>query len=466
MLILCFAATAFSLKVGVINDLHLDPFYDPSVDSGHDCRGLNPFKLKNLQDENNLAPFGRYGCDVSPTLINILFNQLQKVSGGLDVLLVSGDFTGHDISSKRGQSGPNYPMLKSVISACFAQYVDPSFPETIIIPAIGNNDAKFHYEFPTTDEESDDYYGFLYDLWWNQMGANTEYENKESVKETMMKGGFFRYDHSEKLSFISLNSLYWSVKNEKYNSSVSYEQLDWLEEQLRDSEDNRHFIVNMHIYPGMYNPGARQQFWLDEFTNRFDDMMQEYGHKIIMFNGAHTHIADVRASYVEESGSVKDRINGRNTTRRGYFANFVSNAISPVYLNNPGFSMFEVEEDEARVHSISSHFLELDKTYESGNHEVSFHSVDYAEEFGLDDWSPETVLDFMDRAKADDEFFKKYLILKLGYRLDQEEEALHVYENLNMIDFSNDNRIFWCFFRYMRSHDYDACVAGEKQLVG
>jgi len=460
LLLIGLTSTVFAIRVGVINDLHLDPFYDPSVESDRDCRGLNPFKLKGLDSTNDLAPFGRYGCDVSPTLINILFAKLKELSGHIDVLLVSGDFTGHDIAAKRGKADENYIMLKSVISSCFAQYIDPSFSKTIIIPTIGNNDAKFHYEFPQTGEEADEYYGFLYDLWWNEIGANPEYSKKDEVKETFMKGGFYRYDHSDKISFLALNSLYWSEKNEKFSSSISHSQLDWLEEQLRDAEDSRQFIINMHIFPGMYNPGARQRFWLDEFTNRFDDIMLQYGHKVILFNGAHVHIADVRASWVEDYGSVQDLLKDERSTKRAYFANFVSPAISPVYLNNPGFSMFDIEEDEMKVHNITAHFLELDRTFQSKGHEVVFHSIDFAEEFGIDEWSPQTILDFMDRAQNDDELFKRFLILKLGFRLDQEEEALTVYENLNMIDFSNNNRIYWCFFQYMRAEDYDACVKG------
>ena len=333
------------------------------------------------------------------------------------------------------------------------------FPDSIIIPAIGNNDAKFHYEFPISQEESDEYFGFLYNLWWNDLGANAKYPKKEKVKETLMKGGFFRYDHSKKLSFIALNSLYWSVKNDKYNSTVSHEQLDWFEEQLEKSEKKRNFIVNMHVFPGMYNPGERQQFWLDEFNNRFNEIMKAYGHKVIFLNGAHTHIADVRASWIEENTtSVEDRLNNKTTSKKGYYANFVSPSFSPVYLNNPGFSILNVDEDKAEVFNITAHYLELDRTYETTDHELVYHSVDYEKDFGITGFHPDELIKFMERAKSDDEFFKKFLVLKLGFRLDQEKEALAVYENLNMIDFSTNNKIYWCFFEHMRSDDYDACV--------
>jgi hypothetical protein len=449
---------AFAKKVAIVNDLHFDPFFNPAASTQDDCRGPNPFDLLNIKD-TAFAPYGRYGCDVSPTLTNLLLGKLKEVAGDVDIMLVSGDYTAHDISAKRGVKDSNFSMLKSVITACFAQYIDPLFPDTIIIPAIGNNDVEFHYEFPTTEEEAEHYYGFLFDLWWNTMGANKKYENKEKVRETLMKGGYFRYDHSKYVSFLAINSLYWSVKNAKYESKVSHEQLDWLEEQLRDAEHDKKFIINMHVFPGMYHPGERQQFWLDEFNNRFDDIMREQGDKVIMVNGAHTHIADIRASWVEEnSTSVKGLLEGE-TIKKAYYANFVSPSFSPFYLNNPGFTVFDLHDEEHSIDNIKATFLQLDRTYENSDHELVYHEVDYEEEFGILEWTPEEVLDFMERAQNDDEFFKKYLVLKLGYRLDQEEEALAVYKNLKMIDFDNNNKIFWCFFQFVRSEDFDACVA-------
>jgi hypothetical protein len=446
-------------RVAIINDLHLDPFYDPAAYTQEDCRGPNPFSLMGIND-TEFAPYGRYGCDVPVNIINLFMGHLEEVAGTPDVILVSGDYTAHDVASKRGITDANYSMLKSIISQVFAQYINPMFPDSIIIPAIGNNDVKFHYEFPITEEESNEYYGFLYDLWWEQLETNRNYTKKEDVKKTLMNGGYFLYEHSDTLSFMAINSLYFSVKNQKYNSSVSYEQLDWVEDTLKNSEENRKFIINMHVFPGMYNPMERQQFWLDEFNNRFNEIMQKYGDKILMLNGAHTHISDVRASWMEtNTTSVQSLLKGIKNERKAYYANFVSPSFSPFYLNNPGFTVFDVDDKNGRIFNITTHFLQLDKTYTQGEHELVYHSVDYEKDFGIKEWSPQEIMEFRDRAQNDDEFFKKFLVLKLGYRLDQEEAAMNVYKNLEMIDFSNHNKIYWCFFQYIRSDEYDACVA-------
>lgn len=331
------------------------------------------------------------------------------------------------------------------------------FPNSVVIPTIGNNDVKFHYEFPLTEDESNEYYGFLYDLWWNKVPGNANYTKKVEINETMMKGGYYTYEYNANLTFIAINSLYFSVKNQQYNSTVSNEQLDWIEATLRDASNSTKFIMNMHIFPGMYNPGIYQQFWTDEFTNRFDDIMRKYGSKILFFNGAHTHISDIRGSWMFQNSTNQKRfLKQEDPVKSPYYANFVAPSFSPFYLNNPGFTYFEVDDNTARVLNVTTYFFELDQTYNNTNSDVVFHSVSYEKEFGIKEWSPAQVYDFMIRAQADNQLFTKFLVLKLGFRLDQEKAALDIYRNLGMIDFDNNNKIYWCFFQFVRSSDYNA----------
>ena len=211
----------------------------------------------------------------------------------------------------------------------------------------------------------------------------------------------------------------------------------------------------------MYNPGVYQQFWMNDFTNRFDDLMRKYGSKIIFLNGAHTHISDIRGSWMfQNSTNPKRFLKKENQIKVSYYANFVSPSFSPFYLNNPGFSSFEIDDNSGRVSNLTCHFFELDKTYNGTSSDIIFHSVNYEQEFGIKEWSPSEVYDFMIRAQKDNELFKKFLILKLGFRLDQEKAALDIYKkNLGMIDFDNNNKIYWCFFQFVRSADYDAWLA-------
>jgi hypothetical protein len=56
---LLIVSAVFATRVVIINDIHLDPFYDPSS-TQKDCRGPNPFSLLGIED-TDMAPYGRHG---------------------------------------------------------------------------------------------------------------------------------------------------------------------------------------------------------------------------------------------------------------------------------------------------------------------------------------------------------------------------------------------------------------------
>ena len=98
------------------------------------------------------------------------------------------------------------------------------FPNSVVIPTIGNNDVKFHYEFPLTEADSNEYYGFLYDLWWNKIPGNANYTKKNEINATMLKGGFFTYEYNANLTFIAVNSL--SIFQSKISNIIQQYQVN------------------------------------------------------------------------------------------------------------------------------------------------------------------------------------------------------------------------------------------------
>jgi hypothetical protein len=138
------------LKIGIINDIHLNPNYDPST-SSNDCWGNN-YKPKILDDTINssilnsddpYALYGRIKCD-SPQLLVETFLQLLQQEGDIDILLTKGDLVGHSISGDSiDPTAGDKNMLKAVISN-LGSLMKQHFPNTPILPAIGNNDYWYH----------------------------------------------------------------------------------------------------------------------------------------------------------------------------------------------------------------------------------------------------------------------------------------------------------------------------------
>lgn len=66
-----------------------------------------------------------------------------------------------------------------------------------------------------------------------------------------MNGGYYRIDLSDTLSVLALNTLYYSIKNDKtIQNNEDTEQLSWLTDQFKNADSNKKFILTYHIYPG------------------------------------------------------------------------------------------------------------------------------------------------------------------------------------------------------------------------
>jgi hypothetical protein len=66
--------------------------------------------------------------------------------GTPDVLLICGDHVAHNVSASTEQDDPTgsaYAAVKTHIAAVY-QIVSEYFPNTIVMPTIGNNDGRYH----------------------------------------------------------------------------------------------------------------------------------------------------------------------------------------------------------------------------------------------------------------------------------------------------------------------------------
>lgn len=125
----------------------------------------------------------------------------------------------------------NYTHLKETIEAVaqmFAQY----FPETLIVPSIGNNDGKKDYQGIDMSDKAD-YYGFYFDHWFTMHSHNSRLKELDEIKKTLMYAGYYRVDVDSKLSILALNTVYFNKKNDVfYQGNEIADQLAWMREQL------------------------------------------------------------------------------------------------------------------------------------------------------------------------------------------------------------------------------------------
>ena len=180
-LFLVLLSSTLSLKVGVINDIHYNPFYDPTT-FWNFCFGLFTFDINWADrhfnssqasfpslDEPN-APLGRRLCDPPLELTETMMKVLQAHTGGLDLLLMPGDFVAHGYSMEKKLFPlfDTYYFTKQILNET-SSLIPKHFPNTVFVPAWGNNDFKFHYQCPiNSDKEEQLSYAFY--LWFEKSG--------------------------------------------------------------------------------------------------------------------------------------------------------------------------------------------------------------------------------------------------------------------------------------------------------
>jgi len=121
------------------------------------------------------------------------------------------------------------------------------FPDSIVLPVVGNHDNKYANEATTADEK-DNYYNMLYDAWFTNMKGNVGLLKSEELKRTFLDGGFYRVDLTKNLVILALDAQYFAKANDpSLQNGEGERQIFWLGAQL--SEDKK-FIITMHEYPG------------------------------------------------------------------------------------------------------------------------------------------------------------------------------------------------------------------------
>lgn len=167
--LLAASTTAHHINVGILSDTHLNTAYN-QYSSINLCTGTE------ISGEV-IAPLGRYGCDSGEKLIDVMFTHFKKTFGDVDFILVPGDSVAHKVAAPNGGTDPDsvhYDAVKANLQATFAKFKE-YFPNTIVLPTVGNNDGR--YKDSAIDEsDKSDYDSLLFDLWFTELPGNAGLE--------------------------------------------------------------------------------------------------------------------------------------------------------------------------------------------------------------------------------------------------------------------------------------------------
>ena len=113
------------------------------------------------------------------------------------------------------------PIFRNVTDTLKAK-----IPNVPILPSIGNNDVMWHYQAPNSTYKAE-YYSDLYEIFFENVPANSAYPKLNEISDTFHNGGYYRYEITEDLIFLSINSIYFNSENEVDFAEAAVE-MDWI----------------------------------------------------------------------------------------------------------------------------------------------------------------------------------------------------------------------------------------------
>ena len=239
------AQSAMSLKVGLLSDLHLhlryDPMFGPRLQTEGDCMPNSGTPSKDK------ATMGRYGCDSPVVLIDQMLHRMVEKFGKQDVILLTGDLVAHHVAMPGSEADAERTYALLIESMGYVnELIASKFPDTLVLPAFGNNDSKFH-DNPIPDSDAPFFYNYMFNLWFKLLPGNSKLLTDEqiaSIHKTFEIGGYYRVDLNEKVSILSINTLYYDSERTRLDSTQSgVQQMFWLEQQLKESDKDRKFVI-------------------------------------------------------------------------------------------------------------------------------------------------------------------------------------------------------------------------------
>ncbi len=285
----------------------------------------NPFVQQGLP---------RRGEDTTGELLRSSLDEAQRRCPTPRFILLTGDLLAHhweELCAEHG-SGKDFRTLTGDTVAQVAAEMHKRWPNTPILPVLGNEDA---FEGDYQVQPGGPFLERFSQIWSPLTGSPA------LVQVTMRQGGYWSVPMPGRpdRQLIGLNSVFFSAR--RLGPDDGGPQLDWLDEELKllERAGKRAWLV-MHIPPGLDNYYTVRAFeagrpdplelWRASSLDRFLSVIKAHQGTVEAAFAGHTHRDDFRM------------------LAPGVPCKIVP-AISPVYENNPGFGVFQADLSDYRM---------------------------------------------------------------------------------------------------------------------
>jgi sphingomyelin phosphodiesterase acid-like 3 len=332
----------------LVSDIHFDPLADPAI-----VKRLIAAPASQWQEIFASSAQNDYAHAPDDANFPLLKSALSAAvaQGPFDFVIGSGDYLRHGFQSafvKAGGSLNDFPAFATKT----ALFVINTVQTTLGVPvyaALGNNDSA------SGDYGMDPGSAFLATL------ANSlqVLANDPRAAADFRTAGFYELPHPTlpDKEIVVLNTVLWSRFYSILGSDGSdpgAAEIQWLTWKLYEAKTLTHkIILVMHIPPGIdaYTSWRRGdceppiQFWQDRYSIQFLELMRKYGDIVQIAFAGHTHMDDFRVFGATGNASP---VVFRMTP-----------AISPIFGNNPAFSVLNYDGHSGDISDIATYYLNL-----------------------------------------------------------------------------------------------------------
>ena len=386
-------------KFWQIGDIHYDKYYTESGEIGDWCHKV----------ESGIAgKFGEYQCETSRDLFESALQAMKRINPDPDFIISTGDSTPH-------WNHPDYPDWEYIYQAesFITDKIIEYFPNTTVIPVLGNHDAYLPDNFTYNDREvygntslyrSRQYIDFLERSGWTQFIP----EGKARM-DFEFCGYHMRHLPDLNLDVIAMNT------NLYYRTSIidldPCEQFFWVSDQLKMAKKkNRKVIITGHVPPGFYEREYIgpyfDQIRQDEPINKGDINNQMYSYManehhdtIVAHIFGHTHTDTFRV--------LTDKY--RNPTGAMLLAPSITPLVTHQYPSvgtNPGIRQYLYPNNSDSLLDYQQYFLNLEKAnlLEAAQWTTLYN---FSTSYNVTDLSGASLRRVLESIKVDDGLFQK-----------------------------------------------------------
>ena len=331
LIVICFSKSVVAQptteKCLIVSDIHFAPLYglanDTLLKRKLEKSSFNEWRkyFEGSVFQTTLGA-GLYGKDANYAVLSSAVANMKKTLPHPAFIIIAGDFIWHDAFISDS-------ILKKKTIRFIAQLFKEKFPNTPIIPTMGNNDT-YGNDYDIQDAR------FLRDF------ADSWAPNlpKASGKQLKAQGYYTWIYHNFKLMVINSAPLYY-----KKDYLQAMPMLKWVHTNLANASNKNVWIIS-HIPPGT-NGYNGSNFWKPDYTQMFVNDVVNYASKVKFSVASHTHFNDFKVFY---DGSAKQQPVA--------FMRIVP-SICPNHNNNPSFEVAEFKTATYSVVKETIYYLDL-----------------------------------------------------------------------------------------------------------